>query len=90
SDRSACYLASGRPVVAQETGFGEFLPVGEGLLSFTDAGEAADAVATVSRDWRRHSRAARELAEEHLDGRRVLPRLLERLGAAERQAGLSR
>jgi hypothetical protein len=81
SDRSACYLASGRPVVAQETGFGQFLPTGEGLLSFRDVDEAAAAVAEVRRDPRRHGDAARALAEEHLDARRVLPRLLERLAA---------
>jgi hypothetical protein len=82
SDRSACYLASGRPVVAQETGFGEFLPTGEGLLAFTTAAEAADAVAAVEANLERHGGAARALAEEHLDARRVLPRLLERLGGA--------
>lgn len=85
SDRSACYLASGRPVVAQETGFSGFLPVGDGLLSFSTTGGAAEAVERVSRDWRRHSSAARAVAVEHLDARRVLPRLLERLGAAERR-----
>ncbi|HEX8959866.1 MAG TPA: hypothetical protein VF770_08590 [Solirubrobacterales bacterium] len=82
SDRSACYLASGRPVVAQETGFSEFLPAGEGLLAFTDTAGAAEAVAEVRRDWQRHSRAARRLAEEHLDARKVLSRLVEALGGA--------
>jgi hypothetical protein len=90
SDRSACYLASGRPVVAQDTGFGDFLPVGEGLLAFATAAEAAEAVGRVEGDPELHGRAARALAEEHLDARKVLPRLLERLGAAERHAGLSR
>ena len=80
SDRSACYLASGRPVVAQETGFSRFLPTGEGLFSFADAREAAAACEDVQTDWNRHSRAARRLAEEHLDARRVLTKLLERLG----------
>jgi hypothetical protein len=81
SDRSAAYLASGRPVVAQETGFSEVLPTGEGLLAFSTAEEAAAAVAAVERDPARHGRAARALAEEHLDARKVLPRLLEALGA---------
>jgi hypothetical protein len=83
SDRSACYLASGRPVVAQDTGFGEVLPTGDGLLSFTGVEEAAAAVAAIEDDYDRHARTARELAGEHLDSRKVLPRLLERLAAPE-------
>ncbi|HET9591278.1 MAG TPA: hypothetical protein VFP17_00010 [Solirubrobacterales bacterium] len=83
SDRSACYLASGRPVVAQDTGFGEALPVGEGLLKFDGVDEAAAAVAEVTDDYDRHARAAREVAEAHLDSRKVLSRLLERLAVAE-------
>jgi hypothetical protein len=82
SDRSACYLASGRPVVAQETGFSRFLPTGEGLLAFATAAEAADRVDAVEVDPGRHGRAARELAEEHLDARKVLSRLLDELGGA--------
>jgi hypothetical protein len=77
SDRSACYLASGRPVVAQETGFP--LPRGEGLLAFGDVDDAAAAVEAVQCAYGRHSRAARELAEEYLDSRCVLGRLLEAL-----------
>jgi hypothetical protein len=79
SDRSACYLASGRPVVAQETGWSAFLPAGEGLLSFTDAPTAAAAIARVEGDYEAHARAARALAEEHLDSDAVLARLLERV-----------
>ena len=78
SDRSACYLASGRPVVAQDTGFPHHLPTGEGLLAFTSAEEAVPALEGVSADYGRHARAARALAEELLDSRRVLTRLLER------------
>jgi hypothetical protein len=84
SDRSACYLASGRPVVAQDTGFGDSLPVGEGLLAFATTEEAAAAVAEVESDLARHGRAARELAGQHLDAGKVLPRLLERLAVPER------
>jgi hypothetical protein len=80
SDRSACYLASGRPVVAQETGFADVLPTGEGLLAFATAAEAAEAVAAVEADLDRHAAAARAIAVEHLDASRVLSRLLERLG----------
>lgn len=79
SDRSACYLASGRPVVAQDTGFGDRLPVGAGLLAFATVGEAAAAAERVNADWGRHSAAARELAEEHLEARKVLSTLLERI-----------
>jgi hypothetical protein len=81
SDRSACYLASGRPVAAQETGFAELLPTGEGLLRFATTAEAAQAVSEIEAHPRRHRLAARALAEEHLDAGRVLSRLLERLGA---------
>jgi hypothetical protein len=82
SDRSACYLASGRPVVAQETGFAVRLPTGEGLLAFTNTDEAAQAVAEVSAHPARHRAAARAVAEEHLDARRVLSGLLHELGGA--------
>jgi hypothetical protein len=81
SDRSAAYLASGKPVVAQDTGFGAALPTGVGLLSFTDPDGAAAAVEEVGANAGRHARAARRIAEEHLDARRVLDRLLNRLGA---------
>ena len=82
SDRSACYLASGRPVVAQDTGWTAALPAGEGLLAFSDTGSAVAALAEVAADPVRHARAARELAEEHLSAAVVLPRLLDALGAA--------
>lgn len=79
SDRSAAYLASGRPVVAQDTGFGEALPSGEGLLRFSTVEEAAEAVAAVGAEPARHAAAARAIAVEHLDARKVLTSLLERL-----------
>ncbi|MEK6250822.1 MAG: hypothetical protein AABM43_02555 [Actinomycetota bacterium] len=79
SDRSACYLASGRPVIAQDTGFGRRLPTGAGLLAFSTAEEAAAAVEELQRDYDRHSAAAREVATEHLDSDRVLGTLVERL-----------
>jgi len=77
SDRSACYLASGRPVVAQRTGWEQVLPEGEGLLGFDTAEEAAQALAAVRAEPARHAAAARALAEERLDARGVLPALLE-------------
>jgi hypothetical protein len=77
SDRSVCYLASGRPVVAQETGFSTWLPTGTGLLSFRTAHEAAAALDEVAGDYDRHRRAARSLAEDVFDSDRVLGELLE-------------
>jgi hypothetical protein len=76
SDRSICYLASGRPVVAHDTGFADWLPVGEGLLAFATAAEAAAGLAALAGDYARHRRAARSIAEEHFDSDRVLTRLL--------------
>ena len=70
SDRSLCYLASGRPVVAQETGFSRFLPTGAGLLAFRTLDEAAEAVRCIRSDYARHARAARGLAEEHFESSR--------------------
>jgi hypothetical protein len=80
SDRSICYLASGRPVVAQETGFSQLYPAGSGLLAFDDLDGAVACVEQVAGDHERHSRAAREIAEEHFDSDRVLRRLLNELG----------
>jgi hypothetical protein len=80
SDRSACYLASGRPVIAQETGFGRFLPVGAGLFAFETVDEALASIEALNGDYARHARAARAVAEEYFDSERVLDRLLDRLG----------
>lgn len=82
SDRSACYLASGRPVVAQDTGFGPFIEAGEGLLPFTTTDDAVSAIEALRRDYHRHAQAARSIAEKHFDSDRVLVKLLERVGAA--------
>ena len=79
SDRSACYLASGRPVIAQDTGFARRLPAGAGLFAFSTADDVVAAVAELERDYERHQRAAREIAIEHLDSDRVLGSLLGRL-----------
>ncbi len=76
SDRSACYLASGRPVVAQDTG-ARSVPHGEGLLFFSTFDDAVAAIEEVEGDYERHARAAEALAEEHLDSDRVLARLLK-------------
>jgi len=82
SDRSACYLASGRPVVAQDTGFATFIGAGEGLLPFSTVEDAVVAIEDLRRNYRRHARAARALAEQHFDSDRVLESLLERVEAA--------
>jgi hypothetical protein len=79
SERSICYLASGRPVLAQDTRIPDIYPVGEGLLTFTTLDEAAACVEKVLADYPRHCRAARRLAEEFFDSDRVLPRLLKKL-----------
>ena len=83
SERSANYLASGRPVVAQDTGFTDVLPTSEGLLAFSTADEAAAALEDVSADLARHGRAAREIARECFDSGKVLTRLLEDAFASE-------
>jgi hypothetical protein len=81
SDRSACYLASGRPVIAQQTGFSRFLPTGEGLFAFATVDEVLAAIEELNRDYPRHRRAARATAEQYFDSRQVLTRLLEIIGA---------
>jgi hypothetical protein len=80
SDRSVCFLASGRPVVAQQTGFERYLPTGEGLLGFSDVEEAAAQIERLGREYQRHANTARGLAEEYFDSDKVLGRLLERVG----------
>jgi hypothetical protein len=76
SDRSACYLASGRPVLAEDTGFSEHLPTGRGLLCFNNLEEALAGVAEIDRDYPQHMRAARELAQEYLNSEKQLPAML--------------
>ncbi|HET9853458.1 MAG TPA: hypothetical protein VFR53_00235 [Methylomirabilota bacterium] len=75
SDRSVCYLAAGKPVVTQDTGFGKFMPTGVGLIPFETVEEAAAALDEVNRDYARHSRGAREIAVESFAAERVLGRL---------------
>jgi hypothetical protein len=78
SERSACYLASGRPVAVQDTGFTDWLATGLGVVPFSTLGEAADAVARISGDYARHCRAARQIAAEVFDAATVLTALVER------------
>jgi hypothetical protein len=81
SERDACYLASGRPVVTQDTGFGATLPTGQGLFAFTTIEEAIDAVETINSDYPGHRRAARAIAEEKFEAAAVVARLLAELPA---------
>jgi hypothetical protein len=80
SDRSACYLASGRPVLAQETGFSRFLPTGEGLFAFETCDQVLAGIEVLRRNYTRHARAARALAEEYFDSDKVLTRFLQGIG----------
>ncbi len=77
SDRTECYLASGRPALVQDTGWTAHLPSGEGLLAFSSPDEALAGIAAIDEDWPRHAARAREIAREHFDAAVVLPRLLE-------------
>jgi hypothetical protein len=77
SGRSACYLAAGRPVIVQDTGFGQVLPAGEGILSFKTIDEAEDAIREVEGNYNRHSKAAQSIAEAYFDADKVLNSLLK-------------
>jgi hypothetical protein len=78
SDRTLCYLASGKPAVVQHTGPSRFLPDAEGLFRFRSLEEAAYALDTVESDYERQCRLARKLAEEYFDARKVVESVLER------------
>lgn len=77
SDRTARYLASGKPALVQDTGFGTALPIGAGLVAFRTLEEAVAGAEDILGDYERHAQAARSIAEERLDSDRVLRRLLE-------------
>jgi hypothetical protein len=80
SDRSGAYLASGRPVVLQETGFSDHLPCGEGVFAVRTAEEAAGAISEIESDYEHHSRRARDIAGDYLDYRPVLGAFLREVG----------
>jgi GT2 family glycosyltransferase len=80
SDRSATYLAAGRPVITQESGFSDILPTGQGLFAFSDIDEAVHAVESIDSDYAHHRRAASTLAREYFSYDVVLSRLLADLG----------
>jgi glycosyltransferase involved in cell wall biosynthesis len=78
SDRSLCYLASGKPVVVQHTGPSSFLPHGEGMFRYGTVAEAAQAIDSINADYERHCRLARRLAEEYFDAEAIVSGILER------------
>jgi len=80
SDRSACYLAAGRPVITQETGFSKILPTGKGLFGFKTMEVILSAVDAIEGDYAGNSRAAREIAAEYFGAEKVVYRLMERAG----------
>jgi len=80
SDRSACYLAAGRPVITQDTGFSAILPSGEGLFAFNTMNDILTAFEAIESDYEKHSRAARDIAEEYFKAETVLAKLLSDLG----------
>jgi hypothetical protein len=80
SCRSVCYLAAGRPVVIQDTGFSDIIPTGEGILPFVDAGGAGRALDEAERNYEHHQAAAQALAASHFDSAKVLGDMLERIG----------
>jgi hypothetical protein len=77
SDRTECYLASGRPALVQDTGWSQHLPSGEGLLAFSSVEEALAGIEAINSNYDRHAETASEIAHEQFDAARVLPRLLE-------------
>lgn len=79
SCRSACYLAAGRPVITQETGWSKYIPTGKGLFAFDDEESVIEAIRRVMDDVELHSRCAREVAEEFFDSRKVLDSMLEQI-----------
>ena len=80
SDRSVCYLAAGRPVIIQETGFSKLYGGEGGLFAFESLGDIAEAVREINGDYAKHSRAARQIARENFEAEKVLNCLLERAG----------
>jgi hypothetical protein len=79
SERSICYLASGKPVLAQDTGFSRNYPTGAGLIAFSTLEEARNGVAEIAADYEKHCRAARDIAEEYFDSGKVLKALIDKL-----------
>lgn len=79
SDRSSCYLAAGKPVLAQDTGLEHLYPVGKGLVTFKTLDEAVAGVEEISGNYEEHAHAARAIAEEYFDSNKVLQSLVSKL-----------
>lgn len=77
-DRDVCYLAAGRPVLCEDTGFTRWVPTGRGLLAFSDIEQAQAGVASIDSDYAAHARAARALAEEHFNAGQILSSIIDR------------
>ncbi len=82
SDRSACYLAAGRPVITEDTGFASYLPVGEGLFAFTTQQEILEAISAIEAEPERHRKAAQHIGREFFDADRQLSYILKETGLA--------
>ena len=81
SDRSASYLAAGRPVITQETGFSKFLPTGKGLFAFSTLEDILAALDVIESDYPGHCRTAREIATEYFAAEKVVGRILDQIGS---------
>ena len=79
SDRSACYLAAGRPAIVQETQWSKYIPSGRGVLAFSSLETARDAVIEVTKNYKAHSAAAKEIANEYFDSSKVLSEMISKL-----------
>src|SRR5688572_3456012 len=80
SDKSAAYLACGKPVILQDTGFNKHLPVGIGLFAFSNMKDATEAITEIERNYNKHSGAAKEIACEYLESKKVMRQFLNELG----------
>ena len=80
SDRSACYLAAGRPVITQDTLFDKFIPKGEGLFGFRNLEDIRHAAEKIATDYKKHSKKAFEIAQEYFAAEKVIGKVLKTLG----------
>ena len=83
SCRSACYLAAGRPVIVQNTGFPAVIPVGEGVFAFETLEQSGAAIEEVQGNYKRHAKAAHEIAEQYFDSDKVLTRFIDQAMSKE-------
>lgn len=79
SERSASYLASDKPVITEDTGFGNIFPVGEGLFAFSSEDQVVQAIDEINSNYLKHCDAARQIAREYFDARKVVSQFIDRL-----------